>query len=115
MDLPQNKTKIVCTIGPASESLRSWQTKKGRQAAISKEGMLPEYCRTCEYQFECFGECPKNRFIKTPEGEPGLNYLGSGWEKLFAHIDPSIQKIVRRLGQSAVRKHRLRRRSIGSL
>ncbi len=70
----------------------------------AKEGMLPEYCRRCEYQFACFGECPKNRFIKTPEGEPGLNYLCSGWKKFFAHIDPSIQKIVRRLGLSVVKK-----------
>ena len=34
-----------------------------------KEGMLPEYCRSCEYEFTCFGECPKIRFRKTPEGE----------------------------------------------
>ncbi len=37
MDLPKNKIKIVCTIGPASESLRSWQTKKnGRPLSQSK-------------------------------------------------------------------------------
>jgi uncharacterized protein len=34
-----------------------------------------------------FGECPKNRFIKTPKGEVGLNYLCSGWKKKFSHID----------------------------
>jgi uncharacterized protein len=64
----------------------------------AKEGMLPEYCRRCEYQFACFGECPKNRFIKTPDGVPGLNYLCSGWKKFFAHIDEPVQKIVRGLG-----------------
>jgi len=72
----------------------------------AKEGLLPEYCRRCEYQFTCFGECPKNRFIKTPDGEPGLNYLCSGWKKFFSHIDPSIQKIVRNLGQSVVKEAR---------
>ena len=71
-----------------------------------KEGTLPKYCRRCEYLFACFGECPKNRFIKTPEGEPGLNYLCSGWKKFFTHIDPSIQKIIRSLGASVVKNPR---------
>jgi uncharacterized protein len=69
----------------------------------AKEGMLPEYCRTCEYEFACFGECPKNRFIKTPDGVPGLNYLCPGWKKFFSHIDGPVQQIVRRLG-ATVRK-----------
>jgi sulfatase maturation enzyme AslB (radical SAM superfamily) len=57
----------------------------------------------CEYQFACFGECPKNRFIKTPDGRTGLNYLCLGWKKFFSHIDEPIQEIVRRLGET-VRK-----------
>ena len=64
-----------------------------------KEGGLPQYCRDCKYEFACFGECPKNRFIKTPSGEPGLNYLCSGWKKFFAHIDEPIRKIVWELGE----------------
>jgi uncharacterized protein len=72
----------------------------------AKEGMLPEYCRKCQYEFTCFGECPKNRFIKTPDGEPGLNYLCSGWKKFFAHIDEPIQEIVRRLGATVCKEAR---------
>jgi len=68
-----------------------------------KEGLLPGYCRRCEYLFACFGECPKNRFIKTPQGEMGLNYLCSGWKQFFAHIDEPVQAIVRRLGGSVVK------------
>lgn len=64
-----------------------------------KEGGLPQYCRDCKYEFACYGECPKNRFIKTPRGEPGLNYLCSGWKKFFAHIDEPTRKIVRELGE----------------
>jgi uncharacterized protein len=64
----------------------------------AKEGTLPVYCQRCDYQFACFGECPKNRFIKTPDGEPGLNYLCSGWKKFFSHIDEPVQKIIRHLG-----------------
>ena len=73
-----------------------------------KEGLLPQHCRDCEYQFTCFGECPKNRFIKTPDGELGLNYLCSGWKKFFSHIDQPIQRIVRSMGDSVVKETRTR-------
>jgi len=64
----------------------------------AKEGLLPQYCRDCKYEFACFGECPKNRFIKTPSGDPGLNYLCVGWKKFFGHIDEPTRNIVRDLG-----------------
>lgn len=69
-----------------------------------KEGTLPRYCRRCEYLFACFGECPKNRLIRTPDGEAGLNYLCSGWKKFYAHIDAPVQKIVRSLGGAVVKQ-----------
>ncbi len=68
-----------------------------------KEALLPQYCRTCEYQFCCFGACPKDRFIKTPNGDPGLNYLCSGWKKFYKHIDPYMQQILRSLGYEPVK------------
>jgi uncharacterized protein len=64
----------------------------------AKEGTLPQYCRNCDYQFACFGECPKNRFIRTPDGESGLNYLCTGWKRFFQHIDQPVRRIVRDLG-----------------
>ena len=72
----------------------------------NKEGTLPAYCRRCEYEFACFGECPKNRFLRTPEGEPGLNYLCRGWKQFFSHIDPHVQRIVRSLGAEVVKEVR---------
>jgi uncharacterized protein len=48
---------------------------------------LPQYCRDCEVLFACYGECPRNRFIHTPDGEPGLNYLCAGYKLFFNHID----------------------------
>jgi len=78
-------------------------SEKQERFGRAKEGRLPSRCRRCEFQFACFGECPKNRFIWTTDGEPGLNYLCSGWQKFFAHIDEPVQKIVRRLG-GTVRK-----------
>ena len=68
-----------------------------------KEGMLPDRCRKCAYEFTCFGECPKNRFIKTPEGEVGLNYLCSGWQKFFSHIDQPLQRILRGIGEPIIK------------
>jgi uncharacterized protein len=52
----------------------------------AKETTLPGECLRCEYRFACHGECPKNRFAITKDGEPGLNYLCPGYKKYFKHI-----------------------------
>jgi uncharacterized protein len=46
----------------------------------AKETTLPSDCLRCEFRFACNGECPKNRFIRTAGGEPGLNYLCAGYK-----------------------------------
>jgi serine-type anaerobic sulfatase-maturating enzyme len=60
---------------------------KQRQFGNAKQDTLPRYCRECEVKFACNGECPRNRFIHTPDGEPGLNYLCAGYKAFFKHID----------------------------
>jgi serine-type anaerobic sulfatase-maturating enzyme len=57
----------------------------------AKLSALPRYCRECEVGFACKGECPKNRFLTTPEGEPGLNYLCAGYRAFFRHVDRPLQ------------------------
>ncbi len=57
----------------------------------SKLEALPRSCRECEVWFACKGECPKNRFLTTPEGEPGLNYLCAGYKAFFRHIDRPLK------------------------
>jgi uncharacterized protein len=63
--------------------------------SFNKNGTLPRYCRECPYVFACQGECPKNRLIRTPDGEPGLNYLCPGLRQFFAHIDGRVRGIVK--------------------
>ena len=58
-----------------------------RQFGLAKRDTLPRYCRECTVRFACHGECPKNRFNSTPDGEPGLNYLCAGYLAFFTHID----------------------------
>jgi uncharacterized protein len=60
----------------------------------AKSLTLPNYCDECEVKAMCNGECPKNRFIYTPDGEPGLNYLCSGYKTFFTHCRPFVQTIA---------------------
>jgi uncharacterized protein len=62
-----------------------------------KKATLPRYCRECEVRFACHGECPKNRFIKTPDGEDGLNYLCAAYKAFFNHIDGTMKIMVKLL------------------
>jgi len=52
---------------------------------------LPGYCLECEVRFACHGECPKNRFLTTPDGKPGLNYLCTGYKALFRRVDEPMK------------------------
>ena len=60
---------------------------------------LPAYCRSCEVRFACNGECPKHRFMRTPSGEPGLNYLCGGYKRFFKHIDPYMRTMCQLLNE----------------
>lgn len=61
----------------------------------AKSHTLPKYCRECYVLSMCNGECPKNRFIISPDGEPGLNYLCEGYKKFFRHCLPFIDMLKR--------------------
>jgi uncharacterized protein len=59
---------------------------KQQAFGLAKRDSLPDYCRQCDVRFVCNGGCPKNRFISTPDGDPGLNYLCAGYKAFFTHI-----------------------------
>jgi uncharacterized protein len=62
----------------------------------AKRDALPRYCRECEVLDMCNGGCPKYRFIRTPEGDPGLNYLCSGLKRFFLHCREPLADLVSR-------------------
>jgi uncharacterized protein len=71
-----------------SEMVNDPQQRKFGQDKLDR---LPRYCRECEVRFACHGECPKHRFLRTPQGEPGLNYLCAGYKRFFRHIDEPMR------------------------
>ncbi len=56
---------------------------------LAKRDTLPRYCLDCDVRFACHGGCPKDRFIATPDGEPGLNYLCAGYKALLPPRRPA--------------------------
>ncbi len=69
----------------------------------AKSETLPKYCRECPFLSDCWGECPKNRIIRTPDGEPGLNYLCRGFKTFYAHALPEVDRLVARLRPTPAR------------
>jgi uncharacterized protein len=76
---------------PMTELVSSpFQRKFGRD----KRDTLPRYCRECPVLFACNGGCPKDRFIPTPDGEPGLHYLCAGYKQFFTHVAPYMRTMA---------------------
>ena len=71
-----------------------------RQAefGLAKHDGLPGRCRRCPQLQLCWGECPKNRLLRSPEGEAGLNYLCEGLQAFYARVRRDIPEIRHRLG-----------------
>ena len=67
---------------------------KQKKFGTDKLDTLPKYCRECNVRFSCNGGCPKDRFINTPDGEPGLNYLCAGYKSFFNHVDKPMRTMA---------------------
>jgi uncharacterized protein len=89
-------------------STKHWSTMAysgpQKQFGFAKRKALPQDCLQCAHLNLCWGECPKNRLVRTPDGEPGLNYLCRGQKIFFAHIQKDMPEILNR-----VRKERAQR------
>lgn len=72
-------------------------SQREQNFGIAKRDSLPRQCRECEFLFACHGECPKNRFVRTADGEPGLNYLCRGYYRFFKHVAPYMDFMKKEL------------------
>lgn len=88
-------------LGNILEQPMEWLVNSRQQVAFgnAKRDSLPDYCRNCEVRFACHGECPKHRFIRTPDGEAGLNYLCAGYKLFFNHVRPYMDFMANELRQ----------------
>ena len=85
-------------LGNIAEKPISEMVFSGRQKdfGFAKRDTLPKYCRECPHLKMCWGECPKNRLLRTPDGELGLNYLCSGLKHFFEHAEPYLKDLASR-------------------
>jgi len=93
---PQNRLGNIME-SPLAALVGSEQQRRFGEA---KESALPRYCRECDVRFACNGECPKHRFLTTPDGEPGLNYLCAGYKMFFHHVDPYMRFMAAELADA---------------
>ena len=73
-----------------------FQSEKQVSFGLHKQEAMPSVCRDCEFNFICNGGCPKHRFLLSPRGESGLNYLCNGYKKIFAHTSRSMRFMAER-------------------
>jgi uncharacterized protein len=79
------------------------ESPQQRAFGNAKLDTLPDYCLNCDVRFACNGGCPKDRFLTTPDGEPGLNYLCAGYQSFFRHVDEpmNVMRGLLQRGQDA--------------
>ena len=76
------------------------------QFGLDKRDKLPQYCLDCDVRFACHGGCPKDRFIETPSGDPGLNFLCAGFKDFFHHVDRPMRTMGELLSRNRARELR---------
>jgi len=80
------------------------ESPEQRAFGQGKLDTLPRYCQECEVRSMCHGGCPKNRFIQTPDGEAGLNYLCAGYKRFFIHCRPFVEEVAEQWRRQTLEK-----------
>lgn len=100
---PEHRLGSICEDGLAEMVRSERQSRFGREKA-----RLPDACRRCDVLFACRGECPRNRFVRAPDGTTGLNYLCAGLHRYFTHISPWMDVMAKGLGRGQCAEDALR-------
>jgi len=91
---------LLGNIARGGRTMLELVTSDGQRAfGRAKLTTLTQHCRSCDVRFACNGGCPKDRFITTPDGEPGLHYLCAGYKDFFRHIREPMGVMAALLGQ----------------
>lgn len=72
-------------------------SERQRRFGATKKTSLPRQCRECEWLRACNGGCPKDRFARTADGQPGLNYLCSAFRRYYRHVAPYMDFMLNEL------------------
>ncbi|RAS30914.1 anaerobic sulfatase maturase [Paraburkholderia bryophila] len=72
-------------------------SERQQKFGYAKRDSLPGYCKQCKHVRLCWGECPKNRLLRSPDGEPGLNYLCAGIKRFHDHAGPALRRMAAQL------------------
>ena len=90
--------KLGVADGTPGQSLSTLvRSQRQKLFGEAKSRSLPAYCKHCPFLNVCYGECPKRRFLLTPEGDPGLNYLCPGLRLFYDHAGPRLVQYGRHL------------------
>ena len=86
-------------LGNIMEASEGALATSARQAGfgVAKREALTRHCRACAYLPLCWGGCPKDRFVKAPDLEPGLNYLCPGLKTFYAQVVSDRHELRNRL------------------
>jgi uncharacterized protein len=60
----------------------------------AKRNTLPRYCLECEVLSLCNGGCPKDRILRAPDDEAGLNYLCKSYKRFFTYCRPFLAELA---------------------
>jgi uncharacterized protein len=92
---------LVGNLADGRTLLQIVESPRQRAFGRAKRDGLPHQCVTCEVRFACHGGCPKDRFLTTADGEPGLNYLCEGYRAFFRHLDEPMRLMAGLVGRGA--------------